>query len=97
VHVVLRDRLILQDQLLQGLSEFSMYCIGSGDHFITSIFSPLSSFTTCWMRAPRAPMHAPTGSTSFSVLSTATFVLGPTALEGGLASLETATILTEAS
>jgi len=39
-------------------------------------------------------MQAPTGSTSCSTLSTATFELGPTAQEGGFASLETATIFT---
>jgi len=71
-----------------------MYCIGSDDHLITSIFSPLNSFTTCCFLAPLAPIQAPTGSTSCSTLSTATFVLGPTALEGGFASLETATIFT---
>ena len=42
-------------------------------------------------------MHAPTGSTSLSMLSTATFVRGPTAREGGFASLATATIRTDPS
>ena len=42
-------------------------------------------------------MQAPTGSTSRSILSTATLVRGPTEREGGLASRATATIRTEPS
>ena len=74
-----------------------MYWPGSWDQRITSIFSPRSSFTTCWMREPRAPMQAPTGSTSRSMLSTATLVRGPTDRDGGLASRATATMRTDPS
>ena len=74
-----------------------MYWTGSADQRITSIFSPLNSLTTCWILEPLAPMQAPTGSTSLSILSTATFVLGPTDLVGGFASRATATILTAVS
>ena len=39
-----------------------------------SIFSPRSSLTTMRTRPPRAPTHAPTGSTLWSLLHTAIFV-----------------------
>ena len=39
-----------------------------------STFSPRSSFTTCARAMPRAPTHAPTGSTFLSFDATASFV-----------------------
>ena len=42
-----------------------------------SIFSPRSSFTIALTRAPFTPTHAPTGSTSGSLLHTASLVREP--------------------
>ncbi len=44
---------------------------------MTSIFSPASSATTAWTRAPRWPTVAPTGSSPSWRLATATFEREP--------------------
>ena len=45
-----------------GLSAFATKTAGSSFQGMTSIFSPPSSATTAWTRAPRCPTVAPTGS-----------------------------------
>ena len=45
-----------------GLNAFATNTAGSSCHGMTSIFSPPSSATTDWTRAPRWPTVAPTGS-----------------------------------
>ena len=45
-----------------GLSALATNTPGSSFHGMTSIFSPASSATTAWTRAPRWPTVAPTGS-----------------------------------
>ncbi len=47
---------------------------GSAKYLMMSIFSPPSSRTIVFTRAPRAPTQAPTGSTLGSALVTAIFV-----------------------
>ena len=56
-----------------GLSAFATKTPGSSFHGITSIFSPPSSATTAWTRAPRWPTVAPTGSSPSWRDATATF------------------------
>ncbi len=48
-----------------------MKVAASGDHWMMSIFSPCSSFTTACTRLPRMPTQAPTGSIEASRDTTA--------------------------
>ena len=56
-----------------GRSAFATNSAGSSFHGMTSIFSPPSSATTAWTRAPRWPTVAPTGSSPSWRDATATF------------------------
>ena len=60
-----------------GLSALAMKTAWSGFHSMTSIFSSLSSRTMDWMRTPRMPTHAPTGSTPSWMAATATLERWP--------------------
>src|SRR5439155_997016 len=57
-----------------GDSAFITNSLGSSENGTMSTFSPRSSFTTMRTRAPRAPTHAPTGSTLLSLDHTAILV-----------------------
>ncbi|MNR32652.1 hypothetical protein D3C85_1502570 [compost metagenome] len=59
---------------LAGESALEMNVPGSSDQRMMSIFSFLSSLTIPWMRPPREPTQAPTGSTEASRLRTAILV-----------------------
>ncbi len=62
---------------LAGDSAFITNSDGSSENGTMSTFSPRSSVTTMRTRAPRAPTHAPTGSTLVSLDQTAIFVRWP--------------------
>ena len=65
-HGHVRDPVLLVDvdreDLGRRLSALATNTAGSSFHGMTSIFSPPSSATTAWTRAPRWPTVAPTGS-----------------------------------
>jgi hypothetical protein len=54
-----------------------MKVAASPDHWMMSIFSPWSSFTTACTREPRMPTQAPTGSMEESLETTAILAREP--------------------
>ena len=74
-----------------GLNASAMNARESSFHSTMSTFSPLSSFTTWRTRDPRAPTHAPTGSTFGSCDITAIFVRWPASLAMALISMSPST------
>ena len=60
-----------------GRSALATNTAGSSFHGMMSIFSPPSSATTAWTRAPRWPTVAPTGSRPSWRLATATLMRLP--------------------
>ena len=65
---------------LAGLNAFSIRIAGFSSQLMISIFSPRSSSTMEFTLAPFIPTHAPTGSTSGSLLHTAILVREPASL-----------------
>ena len=71
----------MTEMTLAGLKAFSISIAALSLQLMISIFSPLSSLTMALTLAPFRPTHAPTGSTSGSLLHTAIFVLLPASRE----------------